>query len=100
MSEQTPADHAPIDHAASGSIEIIPIPGLPRFNPGDDLAAALAEAAGWIRDGDILVVTSKIISKIEGRIVPAPPTPTSATLPAGHWSTPKRSACWRARTAR
>ncbi|PXW32592.1 UNVERIFIED_CONTAM: coenzyme F420-0 gamma-glutamyl ligase [Williamsia faeni] len=75
MSEQTPADHAPIDHASAGSIEIIPIPGLPRFNPGDDLAAALADTAGWIRDGDILVVTSKIISKVEGRMVPAPSDP-------------------------
>jgi len=66
---------APQDHAAAGSIEIIPIPGLPRFNPGDDLAAALADAAGWLRDDDILVVTSKIISKIEGRMVSAPSDP-------------------------
>ena len=73
--DREPTDHVPADHASAGSIEIIPIPGLPRFKPGDDLAAALADAAGWIRDGDILVVTSKIISKVEGRMVSAPTDP-------------------------
>jgi coenzyme F420-0:L-glutamate ligase/coenzyme F420-1:gamma-L-glutamate ligase len=63
------------DHAARGTIEILPIRGLPRFRPGDDLAAALVTAADWLRDGDVLVVTSKIISKVEGRMVPAPTDP-------------------------
>lgn len=63
------------DHAAAGNLEIIPIPGLPRFRKGDDLAAALATAAPWLRDDDVLVVTSKIISKVEGRMVSAPTDP-------------------------
>lgn len=46
--------------------------GLGEFRPGDDLATALAEAAPWLADGDIVVVTSKVVSKCEGRIVPAP----------------------------
>jgi coenzyme F420-0:L-glutamate ligase/coenzyme F420-1:gamma-L-glutamate ligase len=63
------------DHAAGGTVEILPITGLPRFRAGDDLAAALSAAASWLRSGDVLVVTSKIISKVEGRMVPAPTEP-------------------------
>jgi coenzyme F420-0:L-glutamate ligase/coenzyme F420-1:gamma-L-glutamate ligase len=51
---------------------MLPVPGLPEFRPGDDLTAAIASAAPWLRDDDILVVTSKVISKCEGRIVDAP----------------------------
>jgi len=51
---------------------MLPVPGLPEFRPGDDLAAAIAAAAPWLRDNDILVVTSKVVSKCEGRIVDAP----------------------------
>lgn len=47
------------------------IPGLPDFRPGDDLVGALGDCAPWLADGDILAVTSKVISKIEGRLVPA-----------------------------
>ncbi|WP_277829669.1 coenzyme F420-0:L-glutamate ligase [Speluncibacter jeojiensis] len=66
---------APVaDHAAT-ALEIRPVTGLPEFRPGDDLAAALAEAAPWLADGDVLVVTSKIVSKVEGRIVAAPTDP-------------------------
>src|ERR1700735_5605081 len=56
-------------------IEILPVNGLPEFRPGDDLGAALATAAPWLRDGDVLVVTSKVLSKCEGRLVPAPEDP-------------------------
>lgn len=49
--------------------------GLPEFRPGDDLAAAIAEAAPWLADGDVVVVTSKVVSKVEGRLVPAPTDP-------------------------
>lgn len=55
------------------SLEIFGIPGLPEITPGTDLAAAIADAAAAagksLRDGDILVVTSKIVSKAEGRVV-------------------------------
>jgi dehydro coenzyme F420 reductase / coenzyme F420-0:L-glutamate ligase / coenzyme F420-1:gamma-L-glutamate ligase len=63
------------EHGAGGSIEIIPVTGLPEFRPGDDLTAALAAAAPWLRDDDVVVVTSKVLSKCEGRIVPAPQDP-------------------------
>jgi coenzyme F420-0:L-glutamate ligase/coenzyme F420-1:gamma-L-glutamate ligase len=53
--------------------------GLPEFRPGDDLARALADALTADRhglvDGDVVVLTSKVLSKTEGRIVPAPTDP-------------------------
>lgn len=60
------------EHGSAATIEILPVTGLPEFRPGDDLAAALSAAAPWLRDGDVLVVTSKVVSKCEGRLVPAP----------------------------
>lgn len=62
------------DHAA-GTLTVRAVEGLPEFRPGDDLAAAIAAAAPWLADGDVLVVTSKIVSKAEGRIVTAPTDP-------------------------
>jgi len=69
---QVPQAH---DHAAPGTIEIRPVHGLPEFRPGDDLAGALVAAAPWLTDGDVLVVTSKVFSKVEGRLVAAPTDP-------------------------
>lgn len=63
------------DHGVGARIEILPVTGLPEFRPGDDLGAAIAGAAPWLRDGDVVVVTSKVVSKCEGRIVPAPDDP-------------------------
>ncbi|MCW2514938.1 MAG: coenzyme gamma-glutamyl ligase [Mycobacterium sp.] len=64
-----------IEHGAAAAIEILPVPGLPEFRPGDDVAAAIATAAPWLRDDDVVVVTSKVLSKSEGRIVDAPVDP-------------------------
>jgi coenzyme F420-0:L-glutamate ligase / coenzyme F420-1:gamma-L-glutamate ligase len=63
------------DHAAPEGITVLPVRGLPEFRPGDDLAGALAAAAPWLEDGDVVVVTSKVFSKTEGRLVPAPTDP-------------------------
>ncbi len=68
------ADHSP-DHAAPAGLTILPVPGLPEFRPGDDLTAALASAAPWLASGDVVVVTSKVLSKVEGRLVAAPADP-------------------------
>jgi coenzyme F420-0:L-glutamate ligase / coenzyme F420-1:gamma-L-glutamate ligase len=65
----------PGEHGAAARIEILPVAGLPEFRAGDDLSAALASAAPWLRDGDVVVVTSKVVSKCEGRLVPAPEDP-------------------------
>lgn len=63
------------EHGSASTIEILPVIGLPEFRPGDDLSAAVAAAAPWLRDGDVVVVTSKVVSKCEGRLVPAPEDP-------------------------
>lgn len=63
------------DHGTSARVELLPVPGLPEFRPGDDLSAAIAEAAPWLQDDDVLVVTSKVLSKTEGRMVAAPADP-------------------------
>ncbi|WP_200869713.1 coenzyme F420-0:L-glutamate ligase [Mycobacterium asiaticum] len=60
------------EHGSAAAVEILPVPGLPEFRPGDDLAAAVSAAAPWLRDGDVVVVTSKVVSKCEGRLVAAP----------------------------
>ncbi len=54
------------------AITILPLRGIGEVRPGDDLAALLADAitaAGGLLAGDILVVTQKIVSKAEGRII-------------------------------
>ena len=58
--------------AAPAGLQVLPVRGLPDFRPGHDLAGAIAAAAPWIADGDVLVVTSKAVSKVEGRLVPSP----------------------------
>jgi coenzyme F420-0:L-glutamate ligase/coenzyme F420-1:gamma-L-glutamate ligase len=63
------------DHAATGAITVLPVAGLPEFRPGDDLAGALASAAPWLESGDVVVVTSKVLSKVEGRLVSVPTDP-------------------------
>ncbi len=54
-------------------LSIFGIPGLPEIVPGSELATMIAEAASAagtpLKDGDVVVVTSKIVSKAEGRIV-------------------------------
>ncbi|MEO3816690.1 coenzyme F420-0:L-glutamate ligase [Plantactinospora sp. B24E8] len=53
-------------------LEVLPVLGIGDVREGDDLAALIATAAPWLRDGDVLVVTSKIVSKAEGRLVDVP----------------------------
>ncbi len=55
------------DHAVP-RIEIRPVLGIGEIRPGDDLAAVIA-AHTSLQDGDVVVVTSKIVSKSENRLV-------------------------------
>ncbi|MFE9253371.1 coenzyme F420-0:L-glutamate ligase [Streptomyces sp. NPDC007088] len=55
----------------SAGYRVWAVPGLPEVRPGDDLAKLIAGAAPELADGDVLLVTSKIVSKAEGRIVAA-----------------------------
>ena len=49
-----PDDPTP-DGAAPAGLQLLPITGLPEFRPGDDLAGAIAAAAPWLADGDVLI---------------------------------------------
>jgi coenzyme F420-0:L-glutamate ligase/coenzyme F420-1:gamma-L-glutamate ligase len=46
-----------------------PLGGLPEVRDGDDLAALIAALDAELRDGDVLAVAHKVISKAEGRVV-------------------------------
>ncbi len=54
------------------TIEIWPVEGLPEIREGDDLATMLAEPlrALGVREGDVVAITQKVVSKAEGRVVP------------------------------
>ncbi|MGQ0519834.1 MAG: coenzyme F420-0:L-glutamate ligase [Actinomycetota bacterium] len=64
---------------AAGALAVIPVTGLPEVRPGDVLADLIA-AAGVVRAGDVVVVTQKVVSKSEGRLVALDP----AGGPAAH----------------
>jgi coenzyme F420-0:L-glutamate ligase/coenzyme F420-1:gamma-L-glutamate ligase len=55
-------------------VEVLPVRGIPEVGEGDDLADLIAEALVGqeigLRDGDVLAVTQKAVSKAEGRVVP------------------------------
>ena len=71
---------------ASPEVRVIGLEGLPEVRPGDDLAAAIVAAGGsdpGIQPGDVVVVTQKIVSKAEGRLVlldDVVPSPEAARL--------------------
>jgi len=53
-------------------VRIFGLPGIPEIHAGDDIAGMIVEgarAAGGVESGDVLVVTQKVVSKAEGRIV-------------------------------
>jgi coenzyme F420-0:L-glutamate ligase/coenzyme F420-1:gamma-L-glutamate ligase len=49
-------------------IEVLPVEGLPEIVEGDDLAALIAAAVD-VRDGDVVCVAQKVVSKAEGQVV-------------------------------
>ncbi|CAI8335005.1 MAG: Coenzyme F420:L-glutamate ligase [Acidimicrobiales bacterium AG-410-I20] len=58
-------------------LNIFPVPGLPEIKPGDDLTELIFQSCkdtqNEILDGDVLVVTQKIVSKAEDRLVEIDP---------------------------
>ena len=67
--------------SAPSALQVVAPDGLPEFNQGDDLTASLAaslahvvwpDGTAGLADGDIVVVTSKVVSKVEGRMIDAP----------------------------
>jgi coenzyme F420-0:L-glutamate ligase/coenzyme F420-1:gamma-L-glutamate ligase len=55
------------------TLAVIPITGMPRIRPGDDLPALLVEAIAaskvGLKRGDVVAVCQKVVSKAEGRVV-------------------------------
>jgi dehydro coenzyme F420 reductase / coenzyme F420-0:L-glutamate ligase / coenzyme F420-1:gamma-L-glutamate ligase len=76
-SRPTPVSPASLTGRGAGELaemHIYGVPGMPEISPGADLAGLIADAAlaaggPGLLDGDILVVTSKVVSKAEGRVV-------------------------------
>ena len=54
-------------------LEIVPVEGVGEVRPGDDLSRLLAAAVPDLADGDVLVVTQKVVSKAEAQLVPIDP---------------------------
>lgn len=54
------------------ALTVLPVLGLPEIRPGDELAPLIAGAA-TIEAGDVVVVTQKVVSKAEGRLVEVDP---------------------------
>jgi coenzyme F420-0:L-glutamate ligase/coenzyme F420-1:gamma-L-glutamate ligase len=64
------------------TLSVIPIEGIGEIRPGDELAVLIAAAARVqdtpLQDGDCLVVTQKVVSKAENRLVPLDPDDLAA----------------------
>ncbi|HVA75564.1 MAG TPA: coenzyme F420-0:L-glutamate ligase [Acidimicrobiales bacterium] len=56
----------------AGPLSIIPVRGMPEVRPGDELSELIA-AAVELAEGDVVVVTQKVVSKAEGRLVEVDP---------------------------
>ena len=92
----------------SNPVTLYGIDGLPEVRAGDDLAGLLLDAAGrqgvGLEDGDVLVVTQKVVSKAEGRVVdlrgvapsalavPSSPRSGRRTRGRSRWRSGRRSA--------
>ncbi|PSP57412.1 coenzyme F420-0:L-glutamate ligase [Halobacteriales archaeon QS_1_67_19] len=57
-------------------MEVFAVPGLPEVRPGDDLATLIADRIE-LRDDDVLLVASTVVSKAEGRIASLDAFPAS-----------------------
>jgi coenzyme F420-0:L-glutamate ligase / coenzyme F420-1:gamma-L-glutamate ligase len=67
-------------------VRIVPVEGLPEIAEGDDLGALIADAVE-LEDSDVVVVSQKVVSKAEGRVVrldDVEPSAAAIELAAGH----------------
>ena len=53
--------------SAAAALSVLPVAGLPEIEPGAELGRLIAERAE-LRDGDVVVVSQKAVSKAEGRV--------------------------------
>jgi coenzyme F420-0:L-glutamate ligase/coenzyme F420-1:gamma-L-glutamate ligase len=65
-------------------IVVVPLPGMPEVVPGTDLAASIFDAVmasgTGLLEGDVVVVTQKVVSKAEGRLVAIDPDDPAAKV--------------------
>ena len=75
----------------SGRLELVALDGIAEIQPGDDLSAVIVDAAKAtavdVTDADVLVITQKVVSKAEGRLVELASVEPSAFAVAwaGRW---------------
>ena len=79
-------------------LSVIGIEGMPEVRPGDNLAGQMIEAAQAqgtpVAAGDVLVVTQKIVSKAEGRVISIDgiePSPLAVSITEGHRRDPRHT---------
>ena len=63
----------------SDRLQVWAVPGIPEVRPGDDLAGMVVAAEPDLQDGDVVVITQKVVSKAEGKLERIDPTD-----PRGH----------------
>ena len=79
-------------------VRVIGVQGMPEIKPGDDLSSLLIDAAQEqgtpIEAGDVVVVTQKVVSKAEGRVMSfedIEPSPLALTISEGHRRDPRHT---------
>ena len=79
-------------------VRVIGVKGMPELGPGDDLAGLMMDAAAAqgtpIEEGDILVVTQKVVSKVEGKVMSfeeVEASPLAITITEGHRRDPRHT---------
>ena len=71
MTGHEPAGTGAAPALGTNGFSVTGLSGLPEVTPGTDLAGLIAAAAPGLADGDIVVITSKVVSKAEGRVLQA-----------------------------
>jgi coenzyme F420-0:L-glutamate ligase / coenzyme F420-1:gamma-L-glutamate ligase len=73
ISEPATTASAPQAGGIDGELRVIPLVGIPLVQPGDDIASiimpALQRSSASLREGDVVAIAQKIVSKSEGRVV-------------------------------
>ena len=79
-------------------VRVIGVEGMPELGPGDDLAGLMMDAAASqgtpIEESDILVVTQKVVSKVEGKVMSfedVEASPLAITITEGHRRDPRHT---------
>ena len=79
-------------------VRVIGVQGMPEIQPGQDIAGLLMDAAQRqgtpVESGDVVVVTQKVVSKAEGRVVSiesVEASPLAVTITEGHRRDPRHT---------